>query len=75
MKKSRKKRKLAREKLDRHLEAWSKIFGKRFTEMMKDAVCCVCGEKATGIGAGKKYCGAHFFTAFDEEHGRDIYPS
>lgn len=66
---SRKQRRLDREKLERRIKSMSRLIGLRFDKLLKDAKCKICGEKASGLGAGVVYCEKHFWTEFDREHG------
>jgi hypothetical protein len=66
---SRKQRKLDREKLERRITAMSRLINQRFDKLLKDAKCHICGEKASGLGDGVLYCQKHFWTKFDEIHG------
>lgn len=66
---SRKQRRLDREKLERRNEAMSRRIGKMFLAIIKDTKCQICGEKASGIGDGVVCCEKHFWTKFDETHG------
>lgn len=66
---SRKQRRLDREKLERRIRAMSRLIGLRFDKLLKDAKCQICGEKASGTGDGVLYCQKHFWTKFDEKYG------
>jgi hypothetical protein len=58
---SRKQRKLDREKLKRRNEAMSRLIGRTFSQAIKGKKCSFCGEKASGIGDGLVYCEKHFW--------------
>jgi hypothetical protein len=66
---SRKQRRLDREKLERRIESTSRLINKKISQILKDKKCFFCGEKATGIGDGVVYCEKHFWAKFDETHG------
>jgi len=71
MTRSRKQRKLDREKLHRQIEAASQRLGKSLKALFDSSICAVCGEKASGMGGNATYCEKHFWPAFDAEHGEE----
>lgn len=60
------------ETLDEKNQRLASEIAEAFMQQIKDKICCICGEKAIGLGEGKIYCTVHFWKEFDKRKEGDI---